>query len=101
MRNGALQYALLSPELKERELESFEVLNWVTGTSSPWLEQYRIDSSQENQDGTWTFQVKLDYRTSVDVNEPERWDEIPAIPVTVKEYDGYWYIEDYPEEVGL
>lgn len=101
MRNGALQYALLSPELKESKLASFEALGWVTGTSSPWLEQYRIDSGRENEDGTWTFQVQLDFRTSEDVNEPERWEEIPALPVTVKEYAGYWYIADYPEGEGL
>jgi len=34
-RNGALQYAVLSPELKDQNLYSYESCRWVTGTSSP------------------------------------------------------------------
>src|SRR5690554_6112773 len=33
-RNGAWQYAVLSPELKEEYYEKFAEINWTTGTSS-------------------------------------------------------------------
>lgn len=41
-RNGALQYAVLSPELKEQNLSGYESWGWVTGASSPWIEHYII-----------------------------------------------------------
>ncbi|MGI6327455.1 MAG: stalk domain-containing protein, partial [Dethiobacteria bacterium] len=36
-RNGALQYAVMAPELKEESYSDFVKMNWSTGTSSPWI----------------------------------------------------------------
>ena len=41
-RNGALQFALLSPELRARCRSAFERCGWVTGVSSPWVESYAV-----------------------------------------------------------
>lgn len=97
-RNGALQYAILSQRLKERQRESFEAAGWVTGTSSPWLERYNIGRAQENADGTRTFRVQFDYRTSEDADKPERWDEIASFPVIVEQKEGRWYVSALPTE---
>ena len=49
IRSGALQYAVMSSELKEsyeKQLEKSSP-NWVTGISSPWIDSYRIIMSKE------------------------------------------------------
>ena len=97
-RNGALQYAILSKHLKELRHESFEAVNWVTGTSSPWLERYKISKPVENSDGSRTFRVQFDYRTEMDADEPERWDKIASFPVIVREENGSWFISSFPSE---
>lgn len=97
-RNGALQYAMLSKRQRELQLKALESVHWVTGTSSPWVQQYRISEATVNDDGSRTFQVQLDYRTSTDINEPERWDQIPAFPVVVQKEDEVWRIASFPYE---
>ena len=42
MRNGALQYALLTPSLQSEKYEEYSAMNWVTGTSSPWIKEYKV-----------------------------------------------------------
>ena len=39
-RNGALQYAVMSPELERNITMSFQ--GWSTGVSSPWADSYEI-----------------------------------------------------------
>ncbi|MGB9867404.1 MAG: copper amine oxidase N-terminal domain-containing protein [Bacillota bacterium] len=41
-RNGAVQFALLSPELREKYRPAFEQLGWVTWVSGPWVESYQV-----------------------------------------------------------
>ncbi|MDI9420305.1 MAG: hypothetical protein QM399_09085 [Bacillota bacterium] len=41
-RNGAAQFAVLSPQLRQDLQSEFEALMWVTGTSSPWVDQYAV-----------------------------------------------------------
>ncbi|AGL02564.1 copper amine oxidase N-terminal domain-containing protein [Desulfoscipio gibsoniae] len=63
-RNGALQFAMLSPELKEQERANYESFNWVTGTSSPWVEDYTIVKENKTSDGAWEYEVKFETATS-------------------------------------
>lgn len=57
-RDGKAQYALMSPDLQESIYDDFAGLNWVTGTSSPWVESYTV---QESDTGV---QVIFNYATS-------------------------------------
>jgi hypothetical protein len=61
-RNGAVQYALLSPELQSQTAKAYEDMNWVTGLSSPWVDSYQVsDGVQAENAGTGydvTFQLK-------------------------------------------
>ncbi|WP_239617125.1 hypothetical protein [Cohnella mopanensis] len=91
-RNGALEYALLSTELKKKELKLLEAGNWVTGVSSPWLERYKISKGHKNSDGTFKFQIKFDFRTSDDMNKKIDWKDIEAFDIRVEKKDGNWYI---------
>jgi hypothetical protein len=97
-RNGALEYAILSPRLKELKRKSFEAVNWVTGTSSPWLQQYMIHPGKANADGSLTFEVQFDFRSSTDIDKPVRWNDIPSFPVVVQQYDGFWHVSRFPAE---
>jgi len=63
-RNGALQYAVLSPELKEQNLSGYESWGWVTGASSPWIEHYEIDKETMTGDGTWEYEVRFELADS-------------------------------------
>ncbi|CAB3392034.1 copper amine oxidase N-terminal domain-containing protein [Kyrpidia spormannii] len=96
-RNGALQYAVLSPALREQRKADFEGVGWVTGTSSSWVNEVRIGSGTQNSDGSWTFPVQFDWRTSADIGPPADWSKIPSFPVTVQEIDQHWYISDAPK----
>lgn len=97
-RNGALEYGILSPRLKELKRASFEAANWVTGISSPWLERYMIHPGKVNADGSQTFEVQFDYRTSTDIDQPVRWNDIPSFPVVVQQFDDFWYVSRFPED---
>ncbi|MCM3080562.1 hypothetical protein [Brevibacillus invocatus] len=65
-RNGALQYALLTENAKLGSKRSFESFHWVTGASSPWVENYTITSlpANEEQPQEQRFQVEFELVTS-------------------------------------
>lgn len=63
-RNGALQYAVISPELREINLPLYEDFRWVTGTSSPWVESFEIVSEREISGEAWEYEVVFDTATS-------------------------------------
>ena len=63
-RNGAWQYALMNDELRQEHLKEFEELNWVTGFSSPWVENYEVSKESEDEAGNVKFKVKFDWYTS-------------------------------------
>ncbi len=44
-RDGKAQYALMTKDLQESVYDEFSGLNWVTGTSSPWVESYTIQAT--------------------------------------------------------
>jgi hypothetical protein len=68
-RNGALQYAVMSDELKEQNRKSLEELNWVTGTSSPWVADYKIEGTQDS-DTRWTYQIQYTWTSSTGEKTP-------------------------------
>ncbi len=63
-RNGALQYAVLSPELKEQSFSDYESFGWVTGTSSPWVEHYEITKETKVGENAWEYEVRFELATS-------------------------------------
>lgn len=97
-RNGALELASMSPELRKQKEASYRKMRWITGTSSPWIEQIRIIQEAENPDGSYTYHLQLYWRTSTEPEQPEDWSRIPHETVVVSEVDGYWYVTDLPGE---
>ncbi|MGB9866499.1 MAG: sigma factor regulator N-terminal domain-containing protein [Bacillota bacterium] len=57
-RNGALQFALLSPELRAKYRSAFERCGWVTGVSSPWVESYAV-TCVGRSDGVYTYEIRF------------------------------------------
>lgn len=94
-RNGALQYSVLSPEFKELRLSGYESSNWVTGTSSPWVERYEITKETQTGDTTWEYEVRYEWATSTG----------PAgsaiQKIVVKQYENAWYITQIDGERGF
>lgn len=64
-RNGALQYTVMSPDLRKNYLSDFENWNWVTGASSPWVDNYEIRSKEEQADGFYVFEIRFNMISSV------------------------------------
>ena len=60
MRNGAVQYGLMSDELRDKKYYEFNELGFVTGTSSPWVDSYEIENIGDN-----IYKVIFHLRTSV------------------------------------
>lgn len=75
-RDGKAQYDLMTPELQKSVHDEFAGLNWVTGTSSPWVETYAVQKSDTGA------QVVFDYAASTGPAGSYRQD------LTFQEQDG-------------
>lgn len=63
-RNGALQYALLSTELRQKNYQGYAESGWTTGTSSPWVEEFTIIEISAASPGQYSYQVEFKLATS-------------------------------------
>ncbi|NGQ96611.1 hypothetical protein G3578_15720 [Brevibacillus sp. SYP-B805] len=88
-RNGALLFAILTPEEKPRSYAQFAGQNWVLGGSSPWVKGYRVVKSVEKDDATTEYNLQLFEYTSLGYLGNEN------VAVTVKKQEGYWLIDKY------
>lgn len=59
-RNGAVQYGLMSDELRLKSYYELNELGFVTGTSSPWVDSYEISNIGDN-----SYKIVFHLRTSV------------------------------------
>jgi hypothetical protein len=87
-RNGALQFAILTPQLQNKMRKAYESCNWVTGVSSPWIEKYTIDSGKKTGDGQYCFLIRYTLTDST------RNTRINSNSITVTQIDGKWYVSD-------
>jgi hypothetical protein len=95
-RNGAVQYSLLSPELKKQTLKPYQAVNWVTGVSSPWVDSYQVSEGVPADDGSVVYEVTFALKTSSgDAGTG-------TVKVTVSQQDGNWPITglEYVDDSG-
>lgn len=85
-RNGALEFAVMSPELREEKYTYFSDLNWVTGTSSPWIESYEITEVTNINDEIFRYEVIFNYTDSTGYEFSERKF------ITVKKFEDNWFV---------
>jgi hypothetical protein len=84
-RNGALQYAMLTPGLKAKLYRELAANRWTTGTSSPWVDRYEI-REQKLTSRTAQYEVIFTYTDSTGRKLAEKEN------VTVTKQGGYWYV---------
>ncbi|HHU52188.1 MAG TPA: copper amine oxidase N-terminal domain-containing protein [Firmicutes bacterium] len=85
-RNGAWQYAVLSPELREEQHKRFAEANWSTGTSSPWVESYQVLERYRIDQEVYRYEVKFTYTDSAKKTSGTKE------YVTVRKYEDSWLI---------
>jgi hypothetical protein len=87
-RSAALQYAVMSREMKAAYAKQLENTfpNWVTGVSSPWVNKVRIIRSEHPESSTYVFDMKVSTATSTGPAG-----EYSAL-LTVAMEDGFWRI---------
>lgn len=85
-RNGALQYAMMSSELKKEYFAKFVDSNWSTGTSSPLVENYEIIERYSFNNERYRFEINFTYTDST--KESFSTTEY----VTIANFDGNWLV---------
>lgn len=91
MRNGAVQYSLLSPEMQKATLAQFEEIHWVPGVSSPWTEKYSVTPLSVKNKNEESFSIEFQLATSTgDAGSGK-------VKITVTEQNGEWRIT----EIGI
>ena len=96
-RNGAMQYAVMSSDLKKEYLSQLNRYNqyWVTGMSSPWIVSYKITSKTQTGDTQYVFLLSLPTATSAGPAEKLR------AKVTVERQNDFWQITKIAADKGL
>lgn len=96
-RNAALQYAMMTTELKEKYTKALakNFPNWVTGVSSPWVESYALESLK--RDGEDAAVAIVSFQTETSTGPAERY----MAELSLVKQDGYWRIADVDGDEGL
>ncbi|TJY41308.1 copper amine oxidase N-terminal domain-containing protein [Cohnella pontilimi] len=63
-RNGAVQFAMLAPDLQKKTRKQFESLNWVTGVSSPWVDSFTVSNDGKTGQDQLSYSVLFKLATS-------------------------------------
>ncbi|WP_044784556.1 hypothetical protein [Bacillus thuringiensis] len=65
-RSGAVQYAELSPLLQKQTKKNFQKSGWVTGQSSPWIDNFHFDKveiiSNTKQEYTLSYDILTSFK---------------------------------------
>lgn len=96
MRSAALQYSVMSDELKKEYAQKLEnnAPNWVTGVSSPWVESYKITGIEtKNKDRI----IKLLFSTLASAGPAGDY----MAMLTVSPEGGFWRIKRISADSGL
>lgn len=86
MRNGAWQYAVMTPELKEKSYAELSSMGWSTGTSSPWVKDFEVKELGKAGDGADRYSVTFTWTDSTNATSKS------TDYVTVKNADGIWLL---------
>lgn len=86
-RNGAWQYAVMTPELRKASYDDFVAFNWVTGTSSPWVKSFEVTEQGKQGDQDARYSVRFTWTDSTNSTTSS------TQYVTVKKIDGTWLVD--------
>jgi hypothetical protein len=86
-RNGAWQYAVMTPELREISLDEFVECNWVTGVSSPWVKSFKISALNDTESDKGLYSVTFTWTDSTNTtSESTQY-------ITAKKVDDTWLVD--------
>ena len=85
-RNGAWQYALMTPELKKANYDDFASMNWCTGVSSPWVKGFAVKELGKLNDSAYRYSVEFTWTDSTGETS------VTTDYVTVTNTDGTWLV---------
>ncbi|TQR45937.1 hypothetical protein [Paenibacillus popilliae] len=101
-RNGALQFAVFSPELRSKTKKEFEDYKWTTGGSSPHMSE--IDKLKTKSLNKTTTQFSFDYGLVASNWEGKGSAVVTVQKLTSKGYEG-WFITNIkmkdPSDTGI
>lgn len=85
-RNGAYQFALFTEAYKKTTQPYFEYEGWITGGSSPWVNDFEIKEEKKVDQSTYTFKIEFNLHSSTGFYGKE------SATITVKKVKENWYI---------
>lgn len=101
-RNGALQFAVFSPELRTKTKKEFEDYYWITGGSSPHLS--KIEKLKTKSLNKTTTQFSFDYGLVASNWKGKGSAEVTVQKLKSKGYEG-WFITNIkmknPNDTGI
>lgn len=87
-RNGALRFAVLNDDLKQKEYEYYNI-NRVIGGSSPLITNYTVTEKNKIDDSTYEYQIDYIMTDSTRVKYDSHEN------VTVKQYGQSWFVSKH------
>ncbi|HAN20111.1 MAG: hypothetical protein A2Y15_05460 [Clostridiales bacterium GWF2_36_10] len=96
-RNAALQYSLMSSDLKKDYANRLEKTapNWVTGMSSPWIENFKITNTYSPNEDIIIYYLLISTATSTGPFEKYK------AKLTVEHIGNFWQITDIEADKEL
>jgi hypothetical protein len=85
-RNGALRYAISSPDLKKKLFTKYKAMNWVIGVSSPWVKSYKIIQKKEINSKINNYDLDYVLTDLTGMKYPANEN------ISVKKYDDKWFV---------
>ena len=89
-RSGAVQYTMLSPSLQEKSRSKFEETRWVTGQSSPSVNNFRITKEEKLSESKMRYTVNYDVETST--QNLVSGQKIIIVEKNQEPFREYWFI---------
>lgn len=86
-RNGAWQYAVMTPDLEKESHDDFVAINWVTGTSSPWVKSFEVKELGAFGESAYRYSVKFTWTDSTNTTSDT------TQYITVKNVEGIWLVD--------
>jgi len=96
-RSAAAQYSVMTQDLKNNYAKQLEnsFPNWVTGVSSPWVDNFEIVEKENPCKNTVMFHIRFYTKTST--GPAESYNAV----ITVAKEENSWRITDIFEDEGL
>ncbi|MDD2377593.1 MAG: hypothetical protein PHD10_00910 [Bacilli bacterium] len=96
-RNAALQYAVMSSDLKKQYVKQLDETspNWVTGMSSPWIDDYNIVNIKNINSNQLIINMRFITKSSTG------YDQAYTAKLTLKRENKFWRIIKIDMDQGL